>query len=323
MDKTLEFHQLVLPKETIESLSACDKKRLLMLTNMIRDMVLFRKILIYAGKQKTGHEELDNAALVTLVFSISKILISKIYEIWKFIDNGNIKQEKTAFSESLGKWWNRIEVFFSGESVAKTKFQNENLVINLLKKRIIENDKRDHRYIYFNKKIKKEKQLRERLKHLVSAEIESILTIWRQSYKNNELFRFVRNKFGFHFDHYSDIEPYIEDAMKEVGDLEFWMGNDSSGNDVFSSSNTVMLTVLRNKMTELGFIGTEEELIGQLQKLPIEISHSMNEFCKGYLTEIILKEKSFEQKLTITVTVPLLSEVNLPLIVKNDLRKDD
>ncbi len=256
MDKTLEFHQLVLPKAEVESLSTCNKKRLLMLMSMIRDMDLYRKMLIYGGKQKTGHEKLDEAILVTLVFSISKILISKVYEIWQFLESEKISEEKADFSGDLLRRWNEIETFFSEA-------------------------------------------------------------------KNKELFCFIRNKFGFHFDHYPEIEPYIENAMNEVGDLEFWMANDTSGNDIFSSSNTVMLIVLRNKMTELGFVGTEEELIGQLQRLPIVVSHSINEFCKGYLTEVLLKDKSFQQKLTVAITAPLLSEVALPLIVKNDLQKEE
>jgi hypothetical protein len=253
MEKTLEFHQLIFTKTAVGSLSSCSKKRLLMLMSMIRDMNLYRKMFIYGGKQKTGHEELDEAILVTLVFSISKILISKVYEIWQFMKSEKISEEKANFSDDLSKLWNEIEAFFSEE-------------------------------------------------------------------KNRKLFRFIRNKFGFHFEHFAEIEPYIEDAIKEVGDLEYWMGSDSSGNDIFSSSNTVMLIVLRNKMTELGFVGTEEELIGQLQRLPIVISYSINEFCKGYLTEILLKGKSLEQKSTVTITVPLLSEVTLPLIVKNDLQ---
>jgi hypothetical protein len=224
---------------------------------MMRDMDLFRKLLVYVKEQTTGQKELDKAAFITLLFSFIKILISKVFEIWEFLNNEKIGEEKSGFSVGLRKRWNEVEAFFSEE-------------------------------------------------------------------KNKKLFCFVRNKFGFHFDHYPDpkLEPYIEDAMNEVGDLEFWMGNDSSGNDVFASSNTVMLIVLCNKMRKLGFAGNQEELIGQLQKLPIEISHSMNEFCKGYFTEIILKGKSFRQKLTITVIAPLLSEVNLPLIVKNDLQKN-
>lgn len=323
MNKTLEFQQLVLPKEEVKNLSARHKKRLLMLTNMIRDMVLFRKMLIYARKQKTGHKELDESALTTIVFSISKILISKIYEIWKFIDNENIRQERVKFSGSLDKWWDEVEVFFSGEGVAKTRFLNENLVLSLIEKQIVENDIGDYRYIYFNKKIKNETQLRKHLKYLNNAEIDSILTIWRQSYKNSELFRFVRNNFGFHFGYDQKIEPYIEKAMNEIGDLEFWMDNGTSENDIFSSSNAVMLIVLRNKMCELGFIGSAEDLIGQLQKLPIEISYRMNEFCKGYLTEVLLKGMSFLQGATVTITASLLSEVTLPLIVKNDLQKSE
>jgi hypothetical protein len=249
-DKTLEFHQLVLPKESVESFSARDKKRLLMLTNMMRDMDLFRKLLLYIREQTLCHKELDQAAFITLAFSFIKVLISKVFEIWEFLNSEKIGQEKKSFSKPLSVWWDKIEAFFLYE-------------------------------------------------------------------KNYELFRFVRNKFGFHFDHYQDIEPYIEEAMREVGDLEFWLGIDSSGNDVFAGSNTVMLTVLCNKMSELGFAGNEKELIGHLQRLPIEISHSMNEFCKGYFTEIILKGKRLRQKKVLTVIAPLLSEVNLPLIISS------
>jgi len=254
MNRKLKFSLLVLPKDKVEKFSPRDKKRLLMLTNMLRDMDLFRKMLVFVKEQKTGSKQLDEAAFVTLAFSFTKILISKVYEIWEFLNSENIELEKTSFSISLSEWWGEVENFFHEK-------------------------------------------------------------------KNKELFCFIRNKFGFHFDHYIDLEPYIEAAMNEVGDLEFWMGNDSSGNDVFASSNTVMLTVLRNKMLELGFVGNEEELIGQLQRLPIQISHSMNEFCKGYLTEILLKEHVFHEKFTIAVNAPLWSEVSLPLIVYNDLKK--
>jgi hypothetical protein len=74
-------------------------------------------------------------------------------------------------------------------------------------------------------------------------------------------------------------------------------------------------------MRELGVVGNEEELISQLQKLPIHISHSMNEFCKGYLTEVLLKQSVFKEKYTVTITAPFLSKVILPLIVYNDLIK--
>ena len=245
---------MVLSKDQVKKLSARDKKRFLMLTNMLRDLDLYRKLLIYVRKQDTGNRDLDEAALITFVLSFDKILISKAYEIWEFLGSEKIGQEKPAFSASLASLWDEICTFF-----------HEN--------------------------------------------------------KNEELFQFVRNKFGFHFDWYPDLEPYIENAMNEIGDLEFWMGNDSSGNDVFDSSNSIMLIVLRNKMRELGFTGSDEELVGQLHKLPLHILHIMSNFCERYLTEIILRQSIFQEKLVFTVTVPLLSEVNVPLIVKNDLKE--
>ena len=80
--------------------------------------------------------------------------------------------------------------------------------------------------------------------------------------------------------------------MNEVGDLKFWMVKDSSGNDVFAASNAIMLVVLFDKMRELGFLGDEDELIGRLQDLPQKIARIMNEFCKRYLAEILLKKYS-------------------------------
>jgi hypothetical protein len=254
VDRELKFSLLVLPKEKVKMLPSRDKKRLLMLTNMLRDMDLFKNLLVYVRKQKTGSKELDEAALVTISFSFIKILISKVYEIWEFLNKENIEAEKSAFSMSLSHSWDEIIAFFHEK-------------------------------------------------------------------KNRELFCFVRNKFGFHFDYYSDIEPYIENAMNEIGDLEFWMPNGQSGSEVYTFSNSVMLTILCNKMRELGFSGEEKDLIGQLQKLPIQISHVMNEFCKAYLVEILLKNHVFRNKSTITITVPCLSEVSLPLIVSNDLSK--
>lgn len=253
MSAELTFSHMVLPKEVVAVLSSSEKRRFLMITNMLRDMDLFRKLLVYAVCQKTGHEELDEAAFVTMAFSVTKILISKVYEAWEFFEKEGIAQEKENFSGSLRGQWAEVESFFSVDG-------------------------------------------------------------------NKRLFCFVRNKFGFHFDHYKDLEPYIENAMKEVGDLEFWMAG-QAGSVVYSSSNVVMLIVLCHKMRELGFTGTNGELIGQLQKLPIEISFAVNEFCIGYFTEVLLKDKAFHERKTVTVTVPLLSETHLPLIVYNDLHK--
>lgn len=160
-----------------------------MLTNIMRDMDLFGKVLVYAGTEKTAKRELYKAEFVTLVFSISKILISKIYEAWVFMKKEEMGKEKTNFSANLLEQWEKIETFFSDK-------------------------------------------------------------------KNKDLFAFVRHNFGFHFGYRKNIEPCIENAMKEVGDLEFWLGNDSSWNNIFSGSNAIMPTVLLHRMTELKFVGS-------------------------------------------------------------------
>jgi hypothetical protein len=254
MNRALKFHKMILSKELVKGFSARDKKRLLMLMNMLRDMALFRKLMLYVKPPAPiRHGEFDQAEHVTLGFSFNKLLISKAFEIWQFLDKEKIEEE-SKFSPALQEYWNKVKIFFSSE-------------------------------------------------------------------KNRELFNFVRNKFGFHFDHYQDIEPYIEAAIDEVGDMKFWMGEDSASNDIFESANSIMLIVLCSKMRELGFQGSEEELIGQIQRLPIDISHALNEFCQKYLTEVLLKDKAFQQTEEIVVNVPLLSEVSLPLIVKNDTKE--
>src|SRR3989338_2490209 len=114
-NRKLKFSLLVLSKDNVEKLLPNDKKRLLMLTIMLRDMDLFRKMLLFIKEQKTGSKELDKAAFVTMIFSFTKILIGKIYEIWEFLDKEKIEQEKSTFSDSLSKWWNEIETFFHEE----------------------------------------------------------------------------------------------------------------------------------------------------------------------------------------------------------------
>ena len=256
MNQDLEFCHLVLAKKELETLSARDQKRLLMVTNMLRDMDLFRKLLIYTKEQNFTDSVFSEAAFVSISLPFIKLFISKCFEVRQFFLEEKVAEDKRMFSKELLEWWNNIEVFFNEQ-------------------------------------------------------------------KNCKLFSFVRNKFGFHFDHYQEIESYIKTAMNEVGDMKLWTQTDQAGNDLYASSNTIMLVVLRNKMQELGFTGNEENIIGQLQRLPIEISHSINEFCKLYLLEIILKGKCFSKERTIIVTAPLLSDVSLPLIVSNDLKRSN
>jgi hypothetical protein len=71
------------------------------------------------------------------------------------------------------------------------------------------------------------------------------------------------------------------------------------------------------------FLGTKEELMDVLIRLPIDISHIINEFCKGFFVEIILDGKKFISKAEAKVSVPFLSETILPLITKNDFVKEE
>ena len=253
MSKTLEFTRLILPGSVARGLSSHHKQRLVMLTSMMRDLDLFRKLIVYASRsQKTGIQSLDQASSATLLLSFANILISKEFEIWEFLEKENIEAEKAAFSADLLARWEKIVDFFNDP-------------------------------------------------------------------KKKDLFHFVRNKFGFHYDWYENLHSYIDNAMAEIGDLEFWMCNDMSGNDVFVSSDVVMLTVVCKKMTELGFVGTDKELVKELYKLAIEISVQINEFCKEYFVKVLAKNLQFsDDGVRVLANVPSLSEVNLPLVVARD-----
>lgn len=246
----LAFIQVFITKEELLKLLPKTANRFLMLTNMIRDMDLLRKLLLFADN--SPHEKkILRDAYTTISFFLTKILISKTYEIWQFIDRGGIKAESENFSGGL-----------------KDTFEN------------VKKDFEDN--------------------------------------KTNELFCFIRNKLGFHYERREDIEPFIQKAIKSVGDFEMWLSETSSGNDIFSSSNTIMMSIVLEKMKEVGFSGEDKALIGTLVKLALDSSHRSQQFCKIYSAAVILKKIKLEEKEKIEIPVPLLSEVSLPLIVKSD-----
>lgn len=62
-------------------------------------------------------------------------------------------------------------------AVAKSNFQDENLIRKLLEEKVIKNDEKDNNYVYFDENIMNEEQLKER-------GIKQILAIWRASRKS-------------------------------------------------------------------------------------------------------------------------------------------
>lgn len=133
--------------------------------------------------------------------------------------------------------------------------------------------------------------------------------------KVEDLFSFVRNKFGFHYDTYQDIVPLISSIMNNFESIDMWLSEDDSANDIFSSSNAIMFQVIFSRMRDKGFLGDDKKIMSTLVELTIEAARLLREFCVAYLSFVILGNVETKQTDKIKVVATLLSEVKLPLIV--------
>lgn len=138
--------------------------------------------------------------------------------------------------------------------------------------------------------------------------------------KVENLFSFIRNKFGFHYESWDDIDLLVDKAMKELPELEMWLSMEA-GNDIYSSSNKIMLQVIFYEMRKLGFDGDNLILIEKLLDLTFGISRIFEEFSKSYLAEV-MSENDFNFKEKVEVKAPIFSEVYLPFVVKNNANKN-
>jgi len=244
----VSLQKITIAKTEVAKMLHATKKRYLMLTNMLRDLNLLQKLLVF-GIQHKQKGIVINEARAVLLFFLQKTLISKIYEMWQFIKKDGILGNKSELPEQVRIELEKAEKFFED-----TKIDN--------------------------------------------------------------LFGFIRNKFGFHYDTYAEIEPMIDKAMEEVQDIEMWLSDTDSGNDIFNSSNAIMIQVVYNKMRDNGFGDDSEVLAVKLVELTLDASNLLRGFCVQYLTGVILRNVDYQQSNKVEIDAPLLSEVTLPLIVK-------
>jgi len=124
---------------------------------------------------------------------------------------------------------------------------------------------------------------------------------------------FIRNKFGFHYEHWDDIDVLIDNEVKQFTEFEIWLSMEDSGNKIFASTNAVMQKVIFSEMTKLGFTGNDAELFDDLFELALRGARILREFTIAYLTEVLpvtwVKTEELE------IMSPLYSDVKLPLIV--------
>ncbi|MBI3248031.1 MAG: hypothetical protein HYZ50_16120 [Deltaproteobacteria bacterium] len=130
--------------------------------------------------------------------------------------------------------------------------------------------------------------------------------------KVEDIFAFIRDKFGFHYEYQNDIDGMIEEASKHFSKFEMWLSDDS-GNEIFASSNDVMLKVVFSEMRRLGFSGNEEVLLHQLYELAVSGSLLFREFNVFYLVESF--PIHWEKQESVEIKAPRYSQVRLPLIV--------
>lgn len=72
---------------------------------------------------------------------------------------------------------------------------------------------------------------------------------------------FIRNKFGFHYDTYDDLDPKIDAAFAGLDHAVAYLSEDDSGNELFSSANDVITQVVYSELTRMGFDGDRQQFL--------------------------------------------------------------
>ena len=130
--------------------------------------------------------------------------------------------------------------------------------------------------------------------------------------KVKDIFSFIRDKFGFHYEYQDDVDGMIEDASKHLTEFEIWLSDDSA-NEIFAASNAVIMEVIFAQMKKVGFTGDMESLLRQLCELAMNGARLFQRFSKLYLGEIF--PVKWERREVMEIEAPLYSQVKLPLIV--------
>lgn len=143
----------------------------------------------------------------------------------------------------------------------------------------------------------------------------SLLKYFDRQKPAHKLIEFIRNKFAFHYEHYADIDLYIDNVFEETGDVEIWSADCDKGSDLFSSSSSMMLNIVLAKMKEFGYQGDDEALLGQLLDMVIQASFTLREYVFHLLTEHILKGLEFQEKEKEVIVPPAVSDIKFPFFI--------
>jgi len=114
----IKLARLILERGEFDKISSKEKKRYIMLTFILRDLNLLQKCLVYSMNKKPSEKPLISAN-TTVHFFFLKTLISKIYEMWKFLTKNGILDNHRTFPKELKAKRDEIQAFFSDEKVKK------------------------------------------------------------------------------------------------------------------------------------------------------------------------------------------------------------
>ena len=239
--------KLTLSPSELEKLSPLQKKRYVMFTSILRDLMLLQKHLMITGND-TPSSAPEAAAHTTSLLYFLSTLISKIHEMWFFLNKNGIVDERETFSSSLASAFDPVEELLREGDVA-------------------------------------------------------------------DLFSFVRNKFGFHYEYWDDVDDKIDRAIASLDGLEMYLSSDS-GNDIYSSSNTVITAVIMDEMKLLGYTGSPEDLLLTLWELTIDAAGKCANFSRAYLAEAL--PVTWEEHAEIEIEAPRVSDISVPLLISKD-----
>lgn len=153
------------------------------------------------------------------------------------------------------------------------------------------------------------------LKNITSDLVESrnAVSSFFACKQTREILRFIRDKFGFHYDTKDDLDPKIDSVFVARPEIYMWLSDSDSCNDLFSSTDDVICEVIYNELQGLGFKGNIQEFIGHLFDLVLDGAEVIVEFGRAYLAKCF-SAKWLRQERAI-VDVPSLDDISLPLIV--------
>ena len=135
--------------------------------------------------------------------------------------------------------------------------------------------------------------------------------------KHKKIYSFIRNKYGFHYGQKQGLEPSICEAVKDCDELEIYLSNTLSGNDVFASTSKIVIATIYDEMKKNRFPDkSSQELLKILVDSASDVGEKLKDFYRKYLFAVVLKSVKFcETGETIEVSAKKFSECQLSFFV--------